>query len=147
MKIAASILVENSEKEFLLLRESDPRVRGRFNLPGGHLEGSESIFDCAERELFEETGLKSKIDYLIGIYQIANGLHFVFHAINLNDTPCKCGKDILSAHWMNLNTIDRLKDDEVLRFRKLKMIMKDYLSGSKLPVSVIKKVPLEPWET
>lgn len=146
MKIAASILVENSAKEFLLLRESDSSVAGKFNLPGGHLEDNESIMDCAKRELFEETGLKSEIDYLIGIYQLPAGMHFVFHANNPNDIKCNCGDDILSAHWMSLDTINQLKDEEVLRYQKLKMIIKDYLSGSHLPFSIIKKVPLESWE-
>ena len=146
MKIAVSILVENSENEFLLLRESDPHVNGKFNLPGGHLEDNESIINCAKRELFEETGLKSEMDYLIGIYQLSAGMHFAFHANNPNDTKCKCGDDILSAHWMSLDTINKLKDDEVLRYQKLKMIIKDYLSGSHFPFSIIKKVPLESWE-
>jgi len=146
MKIATSILAENSKKEFLLLRESDSRVRGKLNLPGGHLEDNESIINCAGRELLEETGLKSEIDYLIGIYQLSVGLHFVFHASHTNDIKCKCGDDILSAHWMSLDTISQLKDDEVLRYQKLKMIILDYLSGCQLPISTMKTVPLESWE-
>ena len=146
MKIATSVLVENSKKEFLLLRESDPRVSGKLNLPGGHLEDNESIIDCAKRELFEETGLKSEIDYLIGIYQLPVGMHFVFHANNPNDLKCKCGDDILSAHRMNLDTINQLKDNDVLRYQKLKMIIQDYLSGNQLPISTIKTVPHESWE-
>jgi 8-oxo-dGTP diphosphatase len=32
---------------------------GCFAVPGGHLEFGESIQDCAERELLEETGIKA----------------------------------------------------------------------------------------
>jgi len=31
-----------------------------WNFPGGHLDFNESVFDCAEREVMEETGIKIK---------------------------------------------------------------------------------------
>ena len=41
------------ENNFLLVHH---RKRDSWELPGGHIEGSESARDCAVRELFEETG-------------------------------------------------------------------------------------------
>jgi 8-oxo-dGTP diphosphatase len=41
------------EGNFLLVHH---RQRQTWELPGGHIEGSESARDCAVRELFEETG-------------------------------------------------------------------------------------------
>jgi ADP-ribose pyrophosphatase YjhB (NUDIX family) len=141
MKVAASILVENSKKEFLFVREADPRVLGKLNLPGGHLEPTESVLDCSKRELREETGLESKIDYLIGIYHLPLGLHFVFHAIHNNHEKFKCGDNILSAQWMSIESFRLQRDDVFLHPQKHKMVIEDYLSGIKLPINSIKTLP------
>lgn len=52
------ILRNHEQPEFLLMRHHD-----RWDLPKGHIETGESDFDCAYRELNEETGIrKDQID-------------------------------------------------------------------------------------
>jgi ADP-ribose pyrophosphatase YjhB (NUDIX family) len=57
------------------------RERGRYDFwlpPGGRLEGSESIFDCARRETLEETGLIVEPDRIVYVQEFAEpGYHFV----------------------------------------------------------------------
>jgi ADP-ribose pyrophosphatase YjhB (NUDIX family) len=45
--------------------------------PGGKLEGDESIFDCAGRETFEETGLTVTLDRILYVQEFFEpGYHF-----------------------------------------------------------------------
>ncbi|UCB43317.1 MAG: NUDIX hydrolase [Dehalococcoidales bacterium] len=48
-----TFMVIRHEQNFLLVHH---RERDSWELPGGHIEGTESARDCAARELFEETG-------------------------------------------------------------------------------------------
>ena len=49
--------------------------------PGGALEGDESVFDCARREAFEETGLRVDLDRIVYIEEFVEpDYHFCkFH--------------------------------------------------------------------
>jgi len=47
-------------KKLLLGHRKNVYGDDTWGLPGGHLEFGESIEKCAERELFEETGMKCK---------------------------------------------------------------------------------------
>lgn len=68
-----------------------PLVHHRFNEqddfwlpPGGKLEGDESIFDCARRETFEETGLTVTFDRILYIQEFFEpGYHFCKFFISL----------------------------------------------------------------
>lgn len=51
----------------LLLKRSVKPV-GKWCLPGGRIEFRESAESAAEREVFEETGLRTYIDKLVGVY-------------------------------------------------------------------------------
>lgn len=54
--ITASGLVINSNKEFLVVYHNKLK---KYIQPGGHFEHDDSIWECAAREVQEETGLKS----------------------------------------------------------------------------------------
>lgn len=51
----------------LVKRKFDP-FRGRFALPGGFVEFGETVEECVVREVREETGLKVRVDRLMGVY-------------------------------------------------------------------------------
>ena len=58
------------DEEILILEEEQPHWgRKAFSLTAGGIEEGESIFEGAERELEEETGLNFKDLYLVGINQ------------------------------------------------------------------------------
>ena len=64
MLVASCCIIQNENKDILLQQRPD----GKWGLPGGIMELSESVQEAAMREVFEETGLIVKIDYLQGVY-------------------------------------------------------------------------------
>lgn len=60
------ILVVDSK--ILLVRRKNEPFRGRYALPGGFVEYGETVEHCVVREVGEETGLKVRIDRLLGVY-------------------------------------------------------------------------------
>ena len=61
---AACAVIEDSEGRILLQK----RPGGKWGLPGGIAELGEALHEAAEREAFEETGLKVRAKTLIGVY-------------------------------------------------------------------------------
>lgn len=74
--ISAAALIMQQQRLLLV----NHRARGQYDFwvpPGGKLQGSESIFDCARRETMEETGLSVMLDRIIYIVEYAEpGYHF-----------------------------------------------------------------------
>ena len=72
---AAALIVQ--QKQLLLVNH---RKNGQYDFwvpPGGKLQDTESIFDCARRETMEETGLSVELDRIIYIVEYAEpGYHF-----------------------------------------------------------------------
>src|SRR4051794_29526689 len=62
---AASAVVVDGDGRVLLHRRRD---NDRWALPGGKMELGESIGECAEREVKEETGLDCKVTGIVGTY-------------------------------------------------------------------------------
>ena len=61
-------VIEKNGK-FLLVQEAKENCKGKWNLPAGHLEINETVFDNAKREIFEETGCNVE---LTGLLQISH---------------------------------------------------------------------------
>jgi 8-oxo-dGTP diphosphatase len=72
---AAALAVRNGRVLLVHHREA-----GRYDFwvpPGGGLQGSESIFECARRETLEETGLDVELDRILYIQEFWEpGYHF-----------------------------------------------------------------------
>ncbi len=63
--IVARVIVQNSANEVLILKRSEGFSNpGKYDLPGGKIDPGEQPIDGAIRELFEETGIKARVEDL-----------------------------------------------------------------------------------
>ncbi len=58
-------IIRDSSDKILLQRRSDD---GFWSLPGGGIEVGETVLECLEREILEETGWQIRVENLLGIY-------------------------------------------------------------------------------
>lgn len=72
-------IVKNSDEQFLIaLRPSKSHQGGKWEFPGGKVEGSESFEQAMTREVFEEVGLT------VSEYQLFETLFFDYGDKQLN---------------------------------------------------------------
>ena len=48
-----------------MVKEAKKKCYGKWNVPAGHLEDGETIFEGAIREIFEETGCKVRLKNML----------------------------------------------------------------------------------
>ena len=58
------VIILNAEHKMLIVKQHH-KEKDIWLVPGGGIEDGESSFEAAEREVFEETGIKVKTDRLI----------------------------------------------------------------------------------
>ena len=68
--MTADIIIELDKEEIVLIKRAKDPYKGKWALPGGKLEGDETIEQTAIREAEEETGLKVEIIGLVGVYSV-----------------------------------------------------------------------------
>ena len=107
--------VMEKEGKFLLVQEAKEKCRGKWNIPAGHLDPNETIFEGAKREIFEETGCAVE---LTGLLSISNrvleddvflGLTFSTKIVNEDikfDT-----NEILDVKWFSYNEIVNMRNE------------------------------------
>jgi 8-oxo-dGTP diphosphatase len=67
IKLAADAIIVRNGRLVLVKRAYQP-FKGRFALPGGFVEPGERTEEAAVREAYEETGLKTRVKKLVGVY-------------------------------------------------------------------------------
>jgi 8-oxo-dGTP diphosphatase len=78
--IGMGIFAINEQGEILLGLRKGAHGEGTWSLPGGHLEWNESFFECASREVKEETDLDIEAIEHVGFTNDVfdkEGLHYV----------------------------------------------------------------------
>ncbi len=108
MPVIVGGVVEKDGK-YLLVQEAQKRCRGKWNIPAGHLDPNETIFDAAKREIKEESGFDVE---LTGVCQIGNQKREddIFVSV-IFATKVICGdikfdpNEILDAKWFTYEEI------------------------------------------
>ena len=70
-RLTVDAIIVRDEKILLIKRGHEP-YRGYWALPGGFVEGSETVEEAIKREVLEETSLDVEIKKLVGVYSEPN---------------------------------------------------------------------------
>lgn len=107
--------VIEKEGKFLLVQEAKENCKGKWNLPAGHLEVNETLFDGAKREIFEETGCNVK---LTGLLQISHRVFedkifvgFMFSTKLIDEHIDFNAKEIMNVKWFSYEELVDMKND------------------------------------
>ncbi len=104
------------DEEILLIERKNPPFEGRYALPGGFVEYNEKVEEAVVREIEEETGLKTKVDQLLGVYSSPDRDprgHIVSTVFSLDVTAGKVkgGSDAISADFFKFSKLPELAFD------------------------------------
>jgi 8-oxo-dGTP diphosphatase len=104
------------DHEIALIKRGREPFKGSYALPGGFLNQGETLEECVVREAFEETGLRTEIVGLVGVYSAPNRDprgHFVtavYHVRPAGGT-LKQGDDAAEAKWFHIDHLPQLAFD------------------------------------
>ena len=114
MEVIVGGIIEKDNK-ILMVKEAKKKCYGKWNVPAGHLENGETVFEGAIREVFEETGCKVRIK---------NVLTFTTELLEENISFNK--EEILDVKWISKEelknmTSQNLRDEKLIK-RTLEML-------------------------
>lgn len=113
--VTADGIVVKGDEIALIKRGKEP-FKGSYALPGGFLAYGETLQDCVVREVLEETGLRTRVIDLVGVYSAPDRDprgHFVTAVYHLEPVGgfLKAGDDAGSAEWVPLNELPKFAFD------------------------------------
>jgi 8-oxo-dGTP diphosphatase len=104
------------DNKILLIKRKNEPFKGKWALPGGFIEYGEKVEDAVVREVFEETGIKTAIKDLIGIYSDPKRdprghVITVVYLLNMKGGVLKAEDDAADAKFFNINDLPELAYD------------------------------------
>ncbi len=104
------------EGKILLVKRGKEPFKGKYALPGGFLEYGERTEEGVLREVFEETGVKAKVEDLLGVYSDPNRdprghVVSVVYLLKYVSGEPRGGDDACEAKWFDLNSLPELAFD------------------------------------
>lgn len=104
MKVYGSIII-NNEGEVLLVHG---RLSKKWSFPKGHCKRGETDLETAQRELYEETGLKLNTKYS-SYHKLKGGSYFVFAVTGRPLATCNDNREIDQVAWFSINNISNIE--------------------------------------
>jgi len=140
MEIIVGGIIEK-DGYILLVQEAKEKCRGKWNIPAGHLENSESIIEGAIREIKEECGCDVEINGILKIGNIVlkdNNVILIVFATKLISNNIVYNKDeILDVKWFSYDEIINMKN-ELRESEWLISVIKSYKDNKILDIDYIK---------
>lgn len=136
-RIHASAVVLDSAGRILLVQEQKAASRGKWNLPGGHVDHGESPVSAAVRETAEETHLSIEPRHLVGIYSSRRAIRFVCVALHSGQAEPTAGDEIMSVRWFAPCEISALDDGQMVAPAMLRRIVTDVISRRQLSLETV----------
>lgn len=93
------------EKKILLVRG---RETGKWSFPKGHIEGSETSYECALRETFEETGIILPMERGIHTRKLYAGEYFIYRMDEVPTRPNDTS-EIMEVGWFSIDELQNLR--------------------------------------
>jgi ADP-ribose pyrophosphatase YjhB (NUDIX family) len=133
--VGVGILLVRDNNLLLIKRKYNPDA-GYWSIPGGHIDIGEEVEKAAEREGFEETGIKVKVTKLAGIIDkimYDSGMKIEYHYVLLNyfveqiegayDQAPIADDDALEAKFVPFNELKnyQLTDSLIKLLKQLKI--------------------------
>ena len=107
-KVAVGVVAERNGQIVLERRAHDPNAGG-WSFPSGFVEAGEVLEDAAIREVEEETGLRVRIDRLLGVYSTAGErVVFVAYAGSVEGGELAAGEECLEVGYFDPESLPEL---------------------------------------
>ena len=141
IKVIVGCIVVKDDS-FVIVKEAQKHVYGKWNLPLGHLDEGESILVGAKRESEEETGLKISINGLVGVYQHKKSdgtsiIKIIFIASVIGGKLEFQKDELLDAKWIKFEEFDKMQEDEI-RTKDIIEAVKDFRRRGGLSLDYVK---------
>ena len=127
MPICCVDVVLFHDNKILLVKRKNEPAKGEWWVPGGRVYKNEKLEEAAKRKIFEEVGLKVKVNKMIGIYEtifeksafgkIDGGTHTINigFLVEAEDKNLKIKLDKTSAEYKWIDKIDESLPEYVKR--------------------------------
>lgn len=153
-------LVINARDQILAVSERQTSFPGSWKLPGGYVEPAENLVEAVVREVFEETGIRTRFESLISLRHshhanfACSDLYVVMALRMLDDVAANgdandgmapdeirtCPREIAAAQWMEF--------DEYLNHPKVhelnRNLLREYLRNREAGVCIGRKEDIHP---
>ena len=111
--VAVGAIVIDRGERVLLVRRARPPSAGVWTLPGGRVEGAESLEAAVLREVREETALDARVVCPLGVVPVAReGFAYVIHEFLLAPLDGRAalapGDDAADARWARRDELEGL---------------------------------------
>ncbi len=141
MLIIAGGIIEKDNK-ILMVKEAKKKCYGKWNVPAGHLEKGETIFEGAIREIFEETGCKVRLKNVLPIIskEIENTtvLIITFTTELLEENISFNKEEILDVQWIPIEELNEMPDEKLRDKKGVKIMLKALRENKIYPLDSVK---------
>jgi 8-oxo-dGTP diphosphatase len=109
--VAVGALVFDDQGRVLLVERAQPPGAGLWSVPGGKLEGAETLAQAVAREVREETGLLVEVGALACVVErIGDGYHYVIldYLARVIGGELAAATDVRAARFVGPGELDTL---------------------------------------